>query len=285
MSKYSKSTKAYESNEFLASSDGRIIRILSEYLQPKSKFRKHKIVDTIVFFGSARLKSKREATIEYNKIKKLNPKSTGFAQKLRQSQLMVEMSRYYEDSVELSRRLTEWSLNLETRANRFIICTGGGPGVMEAANRGAKKAGGYSVGLNISIPFEQFVNKYVTPDLSFEFHYFFMRKFWFAYLSKALVIFPGGFGTMDELFEVLTLVQTQKIKKKLILIIYDEKYWKSVINFDALVEKGMISEADLKLFNFCNSLDEVFDKIIDHLKKHYTKEKEPQVIEPVIELK
>ena len=285
MSKHHESAKAYESSEFLASADGRIIRILSEYLQPKSKFRKHKIVDTIVFFGSARLKSKREATIEYNKIKKLNPKTSGFAQKLRKAQLMVEMSRYYEDAVELSRRLTEWSLNLETRANRFIICTGGGPGVMEAANRGAKKAGGYSVGLNISIPFEQFVNKYVTPDLSFEFHYFFMRKFWFAYLSKALVIFPGGFGTMDELFEVLTLVQTAKIKKKLILLIYDEKYWKSVINFDALVEKGMINEADLKLFNFCNSLDEVFTKITDHLKKHYTKEKGPQVIEPMIELK
>ena len=285
MSKRHESAKAYESSEFLASADGRIIRILSEYLQPKSKFRKHKIVDTIVFFGSARLKSKREATIEYNKIKKLNPKTSGFAQKLRKAQLMVEMSRYYEDAVELSRRLTEWSLNLETRANRFIICTGGGPGVMEAANRGAKKAGGYSVGLNISIPFEQFVNKYVTPDLSFEFHYFFMRKFWFAYLSKALVIFPGGFGTMDELFEVLTLVQTAKIKKKLILLIYDEKYWKSVINFDALVEKGMINEADLKLFNFCNSLDEVFTKITDHLKKHYTKEKGPQVIEPMIELK
>lgn len=285
MLKHQKSAKAYESSDFLASADGRIIRILSEYLQPKSKFRKHKIVDTIVFFGSARLKSKRESTIEYNKIKKLNPKTSGFAQKLRHAQLMVDMSRYYEDAVELSRRLTEWSLNLKTSANRFIICTGGGPGVMEAANRGAKKAGGYSVGLNISIPFEQFVNKYVTPDLSFEFHYFFMRKFWFAYLSKALVIFPGGFGTMDELFEVLTLVQTAKIKKKLILLIYDEKYWKSVINFDALVEKGMINENDLKLFNFCNSLDEVFKKITDHLKKHYTKEKEPKVIEPMIELK
>jgi uncharacterized protein (TIGR00730 family) len=195
------------------------------------------------------------------------------------------MSRYYEDAVELSRRLTEWSLNLETSANRFIVCTGGGPGVMEAANRGAKKAGGYSVGLNISIPFEQYVNKYVTPDLSFEFHYFFMRKFWFAYLSKAFIIFPGGFGTMDECFEILTLVQTEKIKKKLLVVVYNEKYWKSVFNFDVLVEKGMISASDLKLFNFCSSVDEVFDKVIKHLQKHYSKGKEPLVIEPALDLK
>jgi predicted Rossmann-fold nucleotide-binding protein len=187
MSNYVSIPKAYQNEEFLSSSDGRMLRMLSEYLQPQSKFRKHKIMDTIVFFGSARLKSKRESKAIYNKTKKLNPKSSKFAQKLREAQLMLDMSRYYEDAVELSRRLTEWSLNLETSANRFIVCTGGGPGVMEAANRGAKKAGGYSVGLNISIPFEQYVNKYVTPDLSFEFHYFFMRKFWFAYLSKAFL--------------------------------------------------------------------------------------------------
>ena len=280
-----KPKKAYENDNFLNSADGRVLRMLAEYLHPKSKFRKHKIMDTIVFFGSARLKSKRDALADFRKINKMNPKSTGFAQKLRYSQLMVDMSRYYEDAVELSRRLTEWSLNLDTTANRFIVCTGGGPGVMEAANKGAKKAGGYSVGLNISIPFEQFVNRYVTPDLSFEFHYFFMRKFWFAYLSKALIIFPGGFGTMDECFEVLTLVQTEKIKKKLLMVIYDEKYWNSIINFDVLVEKGMISESDLKLLNFCSSIDEVFDKVVKHLEKYYARGKVPTIIEPVLDLK
>jgi len=286
MGKDFKPKKAYENLDFLDSPDGRTVRMLTEYLHPKSKFRKHKIMDTIVFFGSARLKSKRTAIKDYNEIKTKNPKSTqGFATKLREAQLMVDMSKYYQDAVELSRRITEWSLNLETSANRFIVCTGGGPGIMEAANRGAKKAGGYSVGLNISIPYEQYVNKYVTPELSFEFHYFFMRKFWFAYLSKAFVIFPGGFGTMDEMFEVLTLVQTDKIRKKLALIIYDEKYWKSIINFDALVDKGLINASDLKLFTFCNSLDQAYEAIIKHLKKYYTKGKEPAVIEPVLQIK
>ena len=281
-----KPTKAYQDLDFLNSSDGRTIRILTEYLQPKSKFKKHKIMDTIVFFGSARLKAKKDALKDYNKIKSSNPNQIeNFASKLREAQNYLDMSRYYEDAVELSKRLTEWSMNLETSANRFIVCTGGGPGIMEAANRGAKKAGGYSIGLNISIPFEQFVNRYVTPDLSFEFHYFFMRKFWFAYLSKALVIFPGGFGTMDELFEVITLVQTEKIRKKLAVIIYDRKYWNKILNFDSLVELGMISKSDLNLFTMCDTIDEAYNAIIKHLKKYYTKEKEPSVIEPVLHLR
>lgn len=281
-----KPTKAYQDLDFLNSSDGRSIRMLTEYLQPKGKFKKHKIMDTIVFFGSARLKSRKEATKEYNKIKSSNPKQTeNFAVKLREAQHFLNMSKYYEDAVELSKRLTEWSMSLETTANRFIVCTGGGPGIMEAANKGAKKAGGYSIGLNISIPFEQFVNNYVTPDLSFEFHYFFMRKFWFAYLSKALIVFPGGFGTMDELFEILTLVQTAKVRKKLAVIIYDKKYWSKIINFDALVDMGMISKSDLSVFSMCDSVDEAYDAVIKHLKRYYSKEKEPSVIEPVLHLK
>jgi uncharacterized protein (TIGR00730 family) len=286
MAKKMSPPKAYNNEQFLASSDGRSIRLLAEYLEPKARFKKHKIMDTIVFFGSARLKSKKEATVDFNKIKNMNPKSIpNFAKELRRAQHNLEMSKYYEDAVELSRRLTEWSMNLETSANRFIICTGGGPGIMEAANKGAKKAGGYSVGLNISIPFEQFVNHYVTKELSFEFHYFFMRKFWFSYLSKALIVFPGGFGTFDELFETLTLIQTEKIRKKLAVIIYDEKYWKSVINFDALIEHGVINAEDLKLFHFCNDIDTAFNIVKDHLVKNFLREKEPDVIEPRIHIK
>jgi uncharacterized protein (TIGR00730 family) len=286
MAKAQKTVKAYHNEEFLASSDARIIRLLAEYLEPKARFKKHKIMDTIVFFGSARLKSRKEAIADLNKFKNANPKTiTNFAQELRKAQHHVEMSKYYEDAVELSRRLTEWSMNLETNANRFIICTGGGPGVMEAANKGAKKAGGYSVGLNISIPFEQYVNPFVTKELSFEFHYFFMRKFWFAYLSKAFVVFPGGFGTFDELFEILTLVQTSKIRKKLALVIYDEKYWKSVVNFDALIEQGVINASDLDLFHFCNDIDSAFEIVKEHLEKNFLHEKEPSVIEPRITLK
>ncbi|MFZ2863946.1 MAG: TIGR00730 family Rossman fold protein [Ignavibacteriaceae bacterium] len=285
MAKISKSLKAYQNSDFLSSADGRTLRLIAEYLEPQARFKKHKIMDTIVFFGSARLKSKKEALADFNKIKNANPKSTpNFAKELRKAQHSLEMSRYYEDAVELSKRLTEWSMNLETNANRFIVCTGGGPGIMEAANRGAKKAGGYSVGLNISIPFEQFVNRYVTKELSFEFHYFFMRKFWFAYLSKAFIVFPGGFGTFDELFEILTLVQTEKIRKKLAVVIYDEKYWKSVVNFNALIENGLINEADLKLFHFCNDIDTAFKIVREHLEKNFLKEKEPAVIEPRIHI-
>ncbi len=285
MAKVTKPPKAYQNQEFISSSDARVIRILAEYLEPQARFKKHKIMDTIVFFGSARLKSRKDALAELNKFKSLNPKTPGFAKELRQAQKMLEMSKYYEDAVELSRRLTEWSMNLETSANRFIICTGGGPGIMEAANKGARKAGGYSIGLNISIPFEQFVNNYVTKELSFEFHYFFMRKFWFAYLSKALIVFPGGFGTMDEFFEILTLIQTEKIRKKLALVVYDEKYWKSVINFDMLIEHGVISETDMDLFYFCNDVDSAFKTITTHLEKYFMKEKEVVLIEPKINIK
>lgn len=277
--------KAYEDIDFLNSSDGRIIRMLSEYLQPQSKFKKYKIIDTIVFFGSARLKSRKDSLAEVKKFNTINPKTNFLAENLRQAQQLLNMSKYYEDAVELSKKLTEWSLSLETNSNRFIICSGGGPGIMEAANKGAKLAGGYSIGLNISIPFEQFVNKYVTKDLSFEFHYFFMRKFWFAYLAKALIVFPGGFGTMDEFFEILTLIQTEKIKKKMLLMVYDEKYWRSIINFEALVNNGVVSRSDLNKFTFCSNVDEAFHQIVKYFEKNYLRVEKRDVTEPNIDLK
>jgi hypothetical protein len=277
--------KAYENLEFLNSSDARILRMLAEFIEPQSKFRKHKIIDTIVFFGSARLKSRKDSLAEYNKFKVMNPKTPTFAENLRFAQRQLEMSKYYEDAVELSRRLTEWSLNLGTHSNRFIICTGGGPGIMEAANKGAKAAGGISLGLNISIPYEQFVNKYVTKDLSFEFHYFFMRKFWFAYLAKCLIVFPGGFGTMDELFEILTLQQTGKIKKKMLLVAYDERYWKKILNFEGLIEHGVINKEDVEILSFCNTVDEVFTLITKHFEKYYLKKGDIENGEPRAALK
>lgn len=285
MRKSTKPVKAYENPEFLNSSDARIIRMLAEFIEPQSKFRKHKIIDTIVFFGSARLKSKKESLSKYNKFKAMNPKTPTFAENLRFARGQVEMSKYYEDAVELSRRLTDWSMNLGTHSNRFIICTGGGPGIMEAANKGAKLAGGLSVGLNISIPFEQFVNKYVTKDLSFEFHYFFMRKFWFAYLAKCLVVFPGGFGTMDEMFEILTLLQTGKIKKKMLLVVYDERFWKKIINLEGLIDHGVINREDMANLSFCNNVDQAFSLITKHFEKYYLKKGDIENGEPKLELK
>jgi uncharacterized protein (TIGR00730 family) len=278
--------KAYENEEFLNSSDARILRILAEFLEPQGKFKKLNVADTIVFFGSARILPKDQALKALKKFNTLDPKKTkGFADKLRAAQHAVLMSNYYEDAVKLSKRLTEWSMGLKSSSNRFIICTGGGPGIMEAANKGAKLAGGLSIGLNISIPFEQFVNKYVSPDLSFEFHYFFMRKFWFAYLAKALIVFPGGFGTMDEFFEIMTLVQTGKIKKKLLMVVYDEKYWKSILNLENLHNHGMINKEDVNLFSFCNTVDEAYDAITKHFEDNYLNDKVEKVIVPKIALK
>jgi uncharacterized protein (TIGR00730 family) len=281
MAKDKTKLKAYEDLDFLNSSEARVLRILAEFLEPQKEFKKHKIIDTIVFFGSARLRSRKEAVAELNKFKTMNPKTTPkFAEELRKAQHHVEMSRYYEDAVELSMRLTKWAMGLKTFARRFTICTGGGPGIMEAANKGAKMAGGYSIGLNISIPFEQYVNKFVPPELSFEFHYFFMRKFWFAYLAKCLIVFPGGFGTMDEFFEIVTLLQTGKIKKKMLLVVYDEKFWKGIVNFNALVDNGVINKSDLNMLNFCNNVDEAFSAIVKHFDKHYLSKREPEIFEP-----
>ncbi len=266
-----KPVKAYKNLEFLNSTDARTVRILSEFYEPKSRFERNHIVDTIVFFGSARLYSRKDALKLLNAAKK--DKSKTAPQKFEKAVQLVEMSQYYEDATELSRRLTEWSMKLPSNGKRFIICSGGGPGIMEAANKGARLAKGHSIGLNISIPYEQFVNKYVDPELAFEFHYFFMRKFWFAYLAKGLVAFPGGFGTMDELMEMLTLVQTNKISKPLKIILYGESYWREIINFDKLIAHGVVNGNDLKLLDFASDVDEAFRKITTHFTKYYLNNK------------
>lgn len=259
--------KAYNNLEFLNSADARTVRILSEFYEPESRFEKNKIRDTVVFFGSARILSRKDALKFLSEAKK--DKSRASKEKIDHAQKLLEMSRYYEDAVELSKKLTLWSMSLPVDEKRFIVCSGGGPGIMEAANKGAHLAKGQSIGLNISIPFEQFVNKYVDTELAFEFHYFFMRKFWFSFLAKALVAFPGGFGTLDEMMEIVTLIQTGKLSKPLKVIVYGESYWREVMNFDALIENGMICKDDMKIFDFCSTVDEAFEKITTHFKKHY----------------
>jgi uncharacterized protein (TIGR00730 family) len=237
---------AYEKEEFLKSPEARSVRILSEYLDPLREFRIHKIKDTLAFFGSARIPS---------------PEMPAYA--------MSPMARYYDECRELSRRMTEWSMALPENSRRFVICSGGGPGIMEAANRGAVDAGGISVGLNIGLPMEQFPNPYITEELSFEFHYFFMRKFWFAYLAKAMVAFPGGLGTLDELCELLTLVQTRKLRKKMVILLYGTTFWKRVLNLDALAELGMISPEDLSLFEYADDVDTAFRLLSEGLTNLY----------------
>jgi uncharacterized protein (TIGR00730 family) len=273
--KRQKPEKAYKNLDFLNSPAARTIRVLAEFLEPAARFKKHRIHDTIVFFGSSRLKDRTSALADLEKVRAgLPPRRRSSKQKrlLRQARTAVDMSRYYEDAMELARLLTNWSISLGRGKRRFIVCSGGGPGIMEAANRGATvNSKGHSVGLNISIPFEQYPNEYITPGLSFEFHYFFIRKYWFLYLAKALVAFPGGFGTLDELFEVLTLIQTQKIKKKLPVLVYGSEFWKKVVDFDALVEEGTIDEEDLKLFHMSDSPEDAFEYLKETLTREYLK--------------
>ena len=255
------SVKAYLKEAFLKHSDARPLRILAEYLEPRSRFAHHKIDDTVVFMGSARFVSRQEAEAGVRAAER------GEAD-MERAQVRLATSRYYEEARELARRLTEWSKQLPDDARRFVVCTGGGPGVMEAANRGASDAKGLNVGLTISLPQPEFDNRYVTRELSFHFHYFFMRKFWFAYLAKALIVFPGGFGTLDELFEIMTLVQTRKIKKHLAVVLFGTRYWNEVINFDALVREGTIDRADLGLFHRTDSVDEAYEIVRQHLVEH-----------------
>lgn len=236
---------AYHNQLFLDSDDGRSIRILSEYIEPLFRLRREEVHDTIVFFGSARMKEDGP------------------------------LGRYYKEARLLAQLLTEWSNGL-SGSKRFVICSGGGGGIMEAANRGAVDAGGSTIGFNIGLPHEQRPNPYVTPSLLFEFHYFFMRKLWFSHLSRALIVFPGGFGTLDEMMEMLTLAQTKKIDREIIILLYGPEYWKEIINFDTLLKHGMISAKDLKLIHFVDDVQTAFE----FLKNHLPKEKE--AISPAI---
>jgi uncharacterized protein (TIGR00730 family) len=237
---------AYLNDRFLNSPDARALRILAEYLEPLAHFRREKVRDTVVFFGSARLREEGP------------------------------LSRYYHEARELAHMLTTWADQFTNSTYRFVVCSGGGPGIMEAANRGAHDANGKTVGLNIGLPFEQLPNPYITPELNFEFHYFFMRKFWFAYLSKALVVFPGGFGTMDELMELLTLTQTQKLAKKITIVLYGSSYWKEIINFEALVKYEMISPEDLGLFQYADDPTAAFEILKAGLLTHALQPETPE---------
>ena len=280
---------AYENPDFLNGPDGRLIRILAEYTEPLARFRRERIQDTIVFFGSARFQSSHQANsalelLDNTGSTQLAPLSEqpasipsiadGSASDLqrRRAVAAVEMARYYEDARRLAAMVTTWAGALPSNPpgrHRFVVTSGGGPGIMEAANRGAHEAGGKTIGLNIRLPFEQHPNPYITPALNFEFHYFFMRKLWFAYLAKALVVFPGGFGTIDEMFEVLTLAQTRKLAKKITVVIYGSDYWKRVINLHALVDTGAISPKDLDLFQFADTPEQAFALLKDGLTANY----------------
>jgi len=267
---------AYQNQEFLSSPDGRVFRLLAEYQEPMTRFRRERIQDTVVFFGSARFRALDVASHELELLENTGSckpapadeqparkeeveRGEASAQQQRLAEAAVEMARYYEDARKLAGMLSRWAMTLPGRRHRYVITSGGGPGIMEAANRGAYEAGAKTIGLNIKLPFEQMPNPYITPDLNFEFHYFFMRKFWFAYMAKALVVFPGGFGTLDEMFELLTLAQTHKLAKKITVIIYGSSYWKKVINLELLAEKGAIAVKDLDLFQFADTPQQAFD--------------------------
>lgn len=260
-SRQRQATEAYRDETFLRSRSARSLRILSEYLEPQARFEHLQIEDTIVFMGSARLLPPEQAAAALQDARANGGDVTA-------AQARLTMSRYYEAARQLAKRLTAWAQQLHNDERRFVVCTGGGPGIMEAANRGASDEEGANVGLTISIPIEEFDNHYVTPELSFHFHYFFMRKFWFVYLAKAMIMFPGGFGTLDELFEVLTLLQTRKMRKHLPLVLFGSAYWREVVNFDALIRYGMIDPADVQLFHLTDSVDDAFTYVTHHLSEY-----------------
>src|SRR5882762_5718717 len=264
----------HETPEFLESTPARPLRILAEYINPLAKLKTEGIGDTIVMFGSARIHSREDALARLDRLKKGKIGKSAKAKVKHREQLTaaknaLEMSRYYEEARTLSHKITTWAMSLGPRPRRFVICSGGGPGIMEAANRGAYEAGGKSIGLSIELPHEQFANAYISPELSFNFHYFFMRKLWFAQIAKALIVFPGGFGTLDELWEMMTLSQTGKMPKHTLILIYGRKYWNEVLNLKNMVRWGTISQADFDNLQYADSVDEAFDKIRVGLEKYH----------------
>ena len=275
---------AYQNEPFLNSPDGRILRILSEYVEPLARFRREQIQDTVVFFGSARFQNLKKAQDTLAALQNATAGNSEQEAKVKRATAAVNMARYYEDARRMAYLLTEWSSKIPAKRRRFVVTTGGGPGIMEAANLGAQEAGGKTIGLNINLPFEQYPNPHITPSLNFEFHYFFMRKFWFAYLAKALVIFPGGFGTLDELFEILTLAQTEKLAKKILVVIYGREYWDKILNLQYMADAGTIAQEDLDLFKIVDSPEEGFEYLRDGLTEHHLGTPQPKVGERVPEI-
>ena len=292
---------AYKNEHFLNGPEGRSLRFMAEYAEPLARFRREKVQDTVVFFGSARFASLDSAQKKLALLEKPGSATpappeeqptgtavtdveelesiTGVDERgelslnVKRAKAAVEMARYYEEARELANVFSKWAMSIQSKRRRFVVTSGGGPGIMEAANRGAFEAGAKTIGLNIQLPFEQMPNPYISPELNFEFHYFFMRKYWFAYLAKALVVFPGGFGTLDELFELLTLAQTGKLAKKIIVVIYGREYWNRVINFRALSDWGAISPKDMDLFHFADTPEEAFEILRENLQRYHL---EPQ---------
>jgi hypothetical protein len=264
---------AYRNHSFLDNEEARPLRILAEYLEPLARFKEQHVQDTVVFFGSARVHSREDAEEALAQLVSSQDGDGGGEsdEHVVRGRKAVEWSRYYEDARELARMLTAWSLTLGSTHDRFVVTSGGGPGIMEAANRGAKEAGGKTIGLNIRLPSEQGPNPYITEGLHFEFRYFFMRKFWFAYLAKALVIFPGGFGTLDEMFEILTLMQTEKLAEQIQIILYGAEYWNQVLDFDTLHEWGAVEAHDIRLLDRANTPQEAFELLKGHLTAHHLK--------------